>query len=311
VLASVVAAQRGRPTWSGVAFAAAVMIRPSNVLALPAVLLARSWRPQELLHALAGALPFAMVEAWCNQRLYGHAWTTGYGDTSTLFGRQWLGPTFAHYARWFPIEFTPLILFAPAAPFLRRLSVATRRLIVVWTLPLLCFYAAYYCTHQTWWYLRFLLPTVPIWLCAAALALPPRLPRPLLGALALFAGIWLFVADARLGTLNSAAGNVAYEQSSEWLAAHAPADAIVISSVTSGALMHYSQVHFAFVGAPSESRDVADYAAAKHHALYADFFPFEDKYFPPANPSGHWRAVHQAGSIVIWLWEPEKTRSPG
>lgn len=311
VLAAAVAARSGRPLLCGAAFAVAVLVRPSNLLALPALLLLRRWTARELALCVLAAAPFAAAEAAYNRFLYGHALKTGYGDTAALFSRSWLAPTFRHYLHWFPALFTPLIVLALAAPFLTRLAPRLRWTLVLWALPFLLFYAAYFCTHETWWYLRFLLPSLPAWAAAAALALPARLSPRLRAGLALFAAAWLLAEDDRLAVLDSAEGNRAYQESSRWLAAHAPRDAVVLCNVTGGALLHDTPLTFAFVGSSADARAVAAYAAARHHALYADFFPFENAFLPADPAAGQWRPVQRFGAIVIWLWAPNNPPPSG
>jgi hypothetical protein len=311
VLAAAVAARAGRPFLCGAAFAVAVLIRPSNLLALPALLLLRAWTLRELATCALAALPFAAAEGWYNHALYGHALTTGYGDPSTLFSRSWLAPTFRHYLRWFPQLFTPFIGLAFAAPFLRRIPGRVRAALVLWALPFLVFYAAYFCTHETWWYLRFLLPSLPAWLAAATLAWPRRLPPRATALAALAAAAWLVAEDCRLLVVESGRGNRVYEESSLWLARHAPRDAIVLCNVTGGALLHDTPLTFAFVGSPAESREVAAYARSRHHPLYADFFAYEAPFLPADPAAGQWRPLRRFGAVVIWLWEPKSSRSAG
>ena len=166
----------------------AVLIRPnlatgSVILGLWYVrqmILSRRDRPA-LARAFRAAAAFAItaaaglvVVAMINQTLYGSPWRAGYGDIGYLFGWANVLPNMRHYFGWLAQSQTPLAMAGfialllplravwPSSPDRFRVGLIASFVIVIW---------AQYCYYQVfdaWWFLRFLLPTVPVILIALA-----------------------------------------------------------------------------------------------------------------------------------------------
>ena len=155
---------RERSAWAlaaGAATAMAVLIRPTNVLIFAPIAVALGWSPRRWLLLIAGGLPGGVFFCFHSLSLYGRVFTTGYGNFAASFSPGWIGVTWWHYACWLPMLFTPVVLLAIGLPWLARTEPRKATLLAVWALVFLAFYSTYDCTHQTWWYLRFLLPAVP------------------------------------------------------------------------------------------------------------------------------------------------------
>jgi len=297
--------------WCGLVTAVAVLIRPSNVVALPAILVALPWRARFLVRWVVGGLPFAVALAAYNQHLYGHPFLTGYGSAGGLFSAEWLAPTLLHYAVWLPILLTPALGAFLILPFLSTIPVAVRRLMVIWVVTFAGFYATYSCTHESWWYLRFLLPMVPALAVGSALVLQCRVAlaprgRPGVGfgtALALGVAAWLLVADRKLYVLESGHGNQVYRDCAQWLERQAPANALVVCSYTSGALHYYSHLAYYQPSGAADAAQLVAAASAARRPLFAEFFVFDQQPLPWFT-GGHWTQLHRAGDLLIWRWDP-------
>ena len=171
---AVLAALKSRetPSWgvaAGAAMAVDVLLRPTNVLALAPLAVALGLAPRRWLLLALGGLPGAVFFFAHSLTAYGSLAATGYGDTSAYFGARFVPGTLLHYARWLPVLFTPLVALNLGLPWIQRESPRTRWLLGMWILAFAGLYATYTCTHETWWYLRFLLPAAPAlvaWLSA-------------------------------------------------------------------------------------------------------------------------------------------------
>ncbi len=182
-LAAVWAALRARRRvgWSaacGTAFAVAVLVRPTNLFLLPAllVLLGLDWR--RLAFATVGGLPGVAWLAFYNHALYGGALRSGYGDWSALFAWAWVPLTTWHFVKWLAVMLPTPLLLLPAAAIARRATRSRFLLaLAVWFTAITGLYTFYEVSHEVWWCLRFIVP-----------ALPPLILMGLLGIEALAQG---------------------------------------------------------------------------------------------------------------------------
>jgi 4-amino-4-deoxy-L-arabinose transferase-like glycosyltransferase len=173
---------RKKDLWAlaaGFSVAIAVLVRPSDLLIVApvALCLGTPWRRWFWL-ALGGA-PGAVFLALFNLALYGHAITTGYGDVGGIFQLAYAAPALVNYLQWLPILLTPGIVLVFALPWARGESRLVISILASWTVIFLGFYLFYYHTHETWWYLRFILPTFPpiiLMILAGARAVAARSP---------------------------------------------------------------------------------------------------------------------------------------
>ena len=321
-LATILCAWRSRrhAAWAllaGFAMAAGVLTRPSNlVLLLPvAVALGVNWRCW--LGLGLGGLPGAFVQCFYNYHAYGHAFESGYGVAGSLFGLGNIPASLRNYAQWLPVLLTPAGLFAFALPW----SGPERRfawVLLAWIAAVLGFYLCYFHTHETWWYLRFLLPAFPAFivggLCVVHRWWLDRSSRPAARPLAssrLAAGLALaIIANAvvwnlQLNTYNLRETESVYPDAVGWAQAHVPANATFVAMQCTGALVCYSD--FLFVRwdniEPAQAPMLAQASLAAGRPVYAMLFPFEVKDALELRLPGHWTQTAAIRHVSIWKWE--------
>jgi len=163
-----------RPGLAGALLGLAVLCRPNLApLAVPfLVALPASSRAR----FLCFMLPAIALVPVLNTVVYGAPLTTGYGDVGDLFSLGHVGTNVTRYSAWLLATspalllgaLAPLVLHDPARARSARLAVfllALAAVVVACYLPYLPF--------DTWWYLRFLLPAMPV-LAALAAAVVTR-----------------------------------------------------------------------------------------------------------------------------------------
>lgn len=145
----------------GIACSIAVLVRPSSIVALIAVpLLLREWRAWALV--ALGGIPGAAWLLFYQHTLYGSAFSSGYDQLITAFGRESFWPTQKNYGVWFPRLFPAALLALLLARWLPWRERAREVLaLLVWFFALYLFYSFYDISQQAWWYLRFILPGIP------------------------------------------------------------------------------------------------------------------------------------------------------
>lgn len=199
--------------FAGLAGGAALLVRPNLVL-IPAVMLvwiaidAVRQRRSPIARPAAFAAPLAVaavVIALCNTYLYGAPLHSGYGSLEALYATSNLGPNLAGYGHTLLVSQTAFA-FLFIVPFAAWLVRRVRPMLPPRVLGLLGAYIAavwlsyvFYLHFPDWWYLRFLLPALPVMLLlgvVVARRLARRIPSPW-GALA-FGLLLLVVAGAQL-----------------------------------------------------------------------------------------------------------------
>lgn len=318
--AAVLAAMAGRrrPAWAlaaGAAVAVDVLLRPANLLAFVPLAVALGRSPRRWALFIAGGLPGAAFFAAHSHAAYASYLATGYGDASNSFLASFIPATLLHYAKWLPALFTPLVVLALGLPFARGAAGGVKWLLGTWILVYAGFYSTYLCTHEAWWYLRFLLPAAPAIAAATLLVLRgllSRLPAALdpgrsTGALcaafalvALSSGLW----DHRLYVFGVGREELRYGLAADWMRAHLPPDAVCLSMQASGALEYYTDftlMRWDMLNKDNVGRVEAAIRAA-HRPLYAALFPFEltDQGALSEHVPGHWTQVGQVEAISIW-----------
>src|SRR3982750_4273542 len=154
----------------------------------------------------AGLAPGVLVMLALNVARYGGPLASGYGDPGVLFAWAHVAPNLARYPRWLLETQTPIVLLALGAPWIVRRDPTRFRLVVVSLTAVALLIGTYlaYTVFNDWWYIRFLLPALPVLIVCATLvlarmfeALPPYASRHALPiAAALLAGFSLDVAGA-------------------------------------------------------------------------------------------------------------------
>jgi hypothetical protein len=319
---AVVAAWRSRARvgWAAVAggaIALDVLIRPSNALAFVPVAIALGLAPRRWLWFALAGLPGAVFFFAYSRSAYGGFLATGYGDASTAFLRSYIPGTLLHYVHWLPILLSPLAVLAAGLPWLVRRSPRPTLVLGLWILVYLAFYSAYECTHQTWWYLRFLLPAAPA-IVVGGLLVTRRIAsawNPTLSAGAA-RGVWLaalalLVANGvgwthSLHALSIGKGERKYALVAEWLEGRLPPDAVLLSMQASGALFYYTD--YAIVRWDSvEGAEAAQVDAAvlrSRRPYYAVLFPFETETALHERFPGAWERIGTIDDVTVWRRDP-------
>lgn len=316
VLAAIWCALRARDRWpwafaAGMAVAVAVIVRPSNLLAVLPVAVALGFRLRAWLALVAGGLPGAGFLAAYNFALYGSAFTTGYGSVDDLFRAEHVPHNTAHFALWiFLLASPPVTLAALALPCLRRPSPLPVGLAIVWAAAFTAFYAFYYHAGEAWWYLRFILPMFPAVILAGTIALHQtslRLAgnhraRWLPAGLVALALIWDAGMARRLSLVATKASEAGYEQSARWTNAHVPANAIVLQMQCGGALTYYTDftlVRWDLLEANTTWVRLQEAARDAGRPIYAALFDFEHAPALEQHTPGEWRPLTRIGQINI------------
>lgn len=321
--AAVVAAYRSRSNlawaWAaGAAFAMAVLVRPTDLVALAPVGIALGWSWRRWAAFVAAGLPGAVFFCLHSHAAYGSYFTTGYGELGD-FGQNWITPTLRQYGHWLPILFTPVAAAVLGLPALRRRVPLVVGLLGTWVLAFAALYAGYRFTHQTWWYLRFLLPAAPALVIGAVLVLqsvPVRVPRRAATGVACAALVAIVAWDAHwarsLTALDAGAGERVYPETAAWLKQHVPPDAVLAAMQESGALVYDTDFTFFRWDMIDADRfaQITQALTAAHRPLYAVLFPFERDQgaLTKHMPAGIWKRVGAVREVTIWKWSPGPDR---
>ncbi len=167
---------RRAPAWAfgaGAAFAVACLTRPTNALLLLPIALALPWTLGALYRFALGALPgFTFLFAF-NHAAYGHPLRTGYGEVGHEFSLAFFPARWRHYTHWLGATFTPLLPLAwLGVAGIRETRGRDRLMLLVWFGSFFLFFCTYR-HHDSWWYLRFLMPAFPALIAGALLAARP------------------------------------------------------------------------------------------------------------------------------------------
>lgn len=318
-LAAIFAALRARrhAGWAaacGAACAVAVLVRPTNLVLLPAlvVLLGLDWRRLSL--AFLGGLPGAVWLGIYNHALYGSALNSGYGDWRAAFLTAYAPPTLSHFAHWLALLLPAAILVLPFAAVLVR-PVSFRPLIALglWFGTIVAVYACYEVSHEVWWCLRFILPALPALIVGALLGLeaiarhvPPLRRTWFVAGCALLLSVWAIGASAywtkHLGVLETRRYEQAYAEVTQAARSLLPKGSLVVSHYTSGAL--YASTDFAVL-----RWDQVDAAQFTHFATLAQqagrpvcavLFEAEEKSALTERCPGNWSRVGTVRNLSLW-----------
>lgn len=307
-------ARRGWRVWAvgcGAALAVAVLVRPSNLLLLPClVILLGNWR--NLLAAALGGLPGALWIAWCNQHLYGNPFVTGYGNILTALDSHWVFPTLLHIGLWTSRLLPAGLLLLPLAALpLWRERGRVLLALAAWWLAFVVFYSFYGVTHEAWWCLRFILPALPALVFAAMLGLDHLCQRAgaaaprwrLLGAGALViwsAAVFQFW-ELRLGLFSFSDQDLATREACIWARDHLPPDALIATMPASGAIYYYTGFPIMRwdLATPDDFKRYAAALRAAHRPVYAMLFKTDASALEEKMPD-QWEKVEVVAGITFW-----------
>ena len=300
------------PVATGAVFAMAVLIRPSNFLAIAplAVALGLDWR-RWALFALGG-LPGAIVLGFYNWSAYGEVLASGYQGIPGLLQGEVVCKTVFHYVIWVPVLLSPVAALVLGLPWTPTGSVRNKVLLLAWILAICGFYAFYYFTHEVWWSLRFVLPAFPAIVIGAVLVLrhlAARItagpPRWVLGVL-LAAGVvvWLLPWAKSLYAFKIGREEAVYYEVVQRAREILPKDAVIVAMQGSGSLLFYSDFTFVrwdVMNATDAARlDAA--LAESGRPLYAILWEYEADQVAARLP-GEWTRVEQVRHA--WIWKRE------
>lgn len=301
---------------TGLAFSIAVLVRPTNVLFAPALLILLGLDFGRLARFAVAGLPAAAWFLFYNNHQYGGPLKSGYGDVASAFALVYGVPTFVHFAKWLAAFFPSVVL---VLPFFALTQPATRTrafaALAVAFVTITGFYLFYDVSHDVWWCLRFILPVVPALIILAllgveALARGPvaRWPRTFRPAVAVLLGAWsvagAFYWVRSLHVFLIERYERAYETASLAAKAQLPKDALVATSAFSGAMYFYTD--FAVLRSDVvEAPDFARYASRARTAgrpVCAVVFDFEEQELRTRCP-GNWSKLNSVGNVGLWQLE--------
>jgi hypothetical protein len=302
---------------AGGAFAVDALLRPTNVLALVPLCFALGASPRRLVLFMLGCLPGAVFFACHSMAAYGSPFTTGYGQVCN-FGAAFVPETLLHYALWIPALFTPIAVLCLGLTFDRGEDARTRRLLLSWIAVFAGFYSAYGCTHETWWYLRYLLPAAPALVVGSLLvgrkliSLLSRKVSSGAARAACAAAIACVVINSfwwtrKLHAIEIGRGERKYGLVADWMTKNLPTDAVCLSTQMSGAMFYYT--NFSLIRCePLKPGDLASVETAirtSKRPLYAVLFPYEIKDWDVLGKimPGDWEAVGNVDDVTIWKRE--------
>jgi hypothetical protein len=246
-------------TAAGAAAGIAIAIRPNLVpLALFPVIIAvwpvirtARWMALRRLTAFGLAcLPFVVLIAWFYNTLYGSPFQSGYGNTGSIFSPVNLRANLARYPRWLWDTQGPLVFLFVLSPLLppgpRPDSRWLRGILLAFAAGVLACYL-WYLPFNAWWFLRFLLPAIPILFVLAADVVwhgSRRFgQRTQIAAALAFTVITVNYAVTRtseLDVLGIGEGEQKYADVGRYIATRLPPNAVVIAMQHSGSIRHYS-----------------------------------------------------------------------
>ena len=262
LMSLLMAARSPRPStavFSGISAGIATVIRPNlaPLVVLPASLLAWQAGPQtgvrvRRVTALALAcLPFIGFVAWVNHDLYGSFLTSGYGAPSSLYHWQNLWPNLTRYPRWLwetQGAYVFVFLLAVFSPAPRQGTQTLRWILLAYIAAVFGCYL-FYIPFDEWWYLRFLIPAMPVMFVLSIDAivqtgrtLGAALPAMVAIVFTAF-GIAHAIAYTRTHSiLEIGEGEQKFADVGRYLARELPPETIVISGLHGGSIRLYSQL---------------------------------------------------------------------
>lgn len=305
VLALLSHKRRGMSFAAGAVFGIAVLVRPTNLLVLPAVLLFLRDR-KALAYFIAGGVPFALLQARTNHTLYGGYARSGYGDVSTALSLAFVPVRFVHYTKWLALllPFTFPLGFAGATS--TRLPSRIRAALLIWFGAVFAFYCAYY-SYEEWWYTRFLLPAIPplaVLTGAAIEKFDTSRPRRYRLMVIVIAALAIELAGSRyFAVLNVNKGEAVYPEVSRMVARTVPRGGVIVAMQLSGALYYYNHVlTLRYDGASaSRIRGLMSHIRAEDRAIYALVGDWELPLLQKQTGVG-WRRIARVRDVNLLLW---------
>lgn len=245
-LGAMLAAFRASESWrwgllAGAAVGAGVLIRPSQLMLLPAVLIAARLRWKPLVAIVAGGLPFAVIHLSLAEHLFGNPFRTGYGEAGGLFDLSNFPDRVGDYSFWlarllplvFPMGFGALVLGG--------IDRTARAALAAWFLAFFLFYC-FYDVFGEWGSTRFLLPAMPALILLFFLGVQELLKnRPIVAGTTVALILVIQILSGRsLGVLGPARGDEVYREAVTGARKITGPNAVVIGGEMTGAWLYYN-----------------------------------------------------------------------
>lgn len=285
---------------AGVAFAIGVLVRPTNLLMLPAIVIAMRARPRQLALAAAGALPFGIGLLILQSVLYGHPLRTGYGGIGEMLAVEHLRGAVTAHATWLAKLLTPIVFPGGLiVVFAKWIDRWTRALIVAWFAPFFAFYA-FYGVYDSWGTTRFLLPAIPA-LILGALLLIRRAPV-VVAAIVIAVMIIVPIKQTRvLHVFEIARHEQIYLDTVTWTERQIPDDAMVLTGLFGGTFLYYEN-RFTVNWPALESdrfQELRAYVAPRPWYAVLSDVELRPEEFRRRYP-GRWVEVSRRRDITLW-----------
>jgi hypothetical protein len=318
-LAAVWAGLRARrhAAWAigcGLACGIAVLVRPTNLILLPTLilLLGLDWRRLAL--ATAGGLPGVAWLAFYNNALYGGTLQSGYGDIFVSFAWSWGPITAWHFLKWLAVLLPTPLLLLPLFT-LKQSERRNRQLLAlaIWFAAFTGLYTFYVVSHETWWCLRFLLPGMPALIIAGLLGVEAigdrykaaqqnrfrTMAAVILACWAIGGSVYWYRHFA-LGEINN--GEKTYAKACKLARTQFPADTLIVTFEFSGAFYYYTDFPI-LRWDQVEPEQFARYARLAQKAgrtIGAVGFRWEEQSALKEHCPGNWVRVGEVGDAVLW-----------
>lgn len=239
----------GAAVAGGLAVSAAVLTRPNLVplaFVLAAATMLKAPRWQRGAQFAAGLVPGCLAVAALNAYWYGSPLASGYGTLDLLYAWSRAQPNLRHYWSWLIELESAIVVMAFAGPLAARAKPAAAAMLAFCVALLACYLP--YFTYDSWPFLRFLLPGIPLLLVLASAAivwLIERLPIAARGAILLLfctqLPIWYLRTADGLHVFDIQQSEHRYQAVGEYLGAALPANAVVLTVIQSGSVRTYGQ----------------------------------------------------------------------
>lgn len=317
-LAAVLCALRARrhPWWSiacGAALAIAVLVRPTNLLLAPGLIVLLGRDVRRLGWFVLGGLPGALWLGWYNHEMYGGVFRSGYGNSFAGFALQYGPPTVVHFAKWLAAMLPTIVLALPFVALGRRNTrsreLAGLALIAAANIGLYVFYDV---SRDVWWCLRFILPGAAALILAGLLGVEAIAGGPaarwrhfrvamaagLIGWAAIVSWYWI----RSLHVLYVPIYERAYRETAELVRERLPANALVVCSPFCGAIYYYTAMPTLLYDhlAPDQFARYTALARGAGRPIYAVIFEAEEEEVLRTRCPGNWKRIAQVRNIGVW-----------
>jgi hypothetical protein len=195
----------------------------------------------------AGVGPFVAFVAWVNQHLYGSPFTSGYGSLLPGFAFDFAAANLKNYPSWW-LESQGILAFLFVFSLFGRHTARRRETTILMLFAAAVFLAyLFYTPFDAWWFLRFLLPAIPLLFLLSVDAIQWATSRfSLTLRLVAVAGVAVVSLNHAIGFSRQAGiatigeGEQKYVDAGVFIDRVTPPEAVVISLQHSGNIRYYS-----------------------------------------------------------------------